>query len=181
MGGAIYHINALSVLMIATISCSLSSHTHEHIRRYDDELRLGLPCAMLCGFGHTNVVIVGHDEMIALLLQRAIASSTFELNFLFCWVLVIDHVMSCYSLSLLVGMHCTCHRVFLATLIVAAKYLNDQSPKNKHWSAHSQIFSVGEVNLMEKQLLSLLVSAISPLSRCYFCMLHDGAMENHRR
>ncbi|KAF9199833.1 hypothetical protein BGZ59_003675, partial [Podila verticillata] len=53
-------------------------------------------------------------------------------------------------------MHCTCHRVFLATLIVAAKYLNDQSPKNKHWSAHSQIFSVGEVNLMEKQLLSLL-------------------------
>ncbi|KAG0015528.1 hypothetical protein BGZ81_011636 [Podila clonocystis] len=54
------------------------------------------------------------------------------------------------------GMHCTCHRVFLATLIVAAKYLNDQSPKNKHWSAHSQVFSVGEVNLMEKQLLSLL-------------------------
>ncbi|KAF9287190.1 hypothetical protein BGZ74_001156 [Mortierella antarctica] len=38
----------------------------------------------------------------------------------------------------------------------AAKYLNDQSPKNKHWSAHSSVFSVGEVNLMEKQLLSLL-------------------------
>ncbi|KAF9117103.1 hypothetical protein BGX27_003565 [Mortierella sp. AM989] len=54
------------------------------------------------------------------------------------------------------GMHCTCHRVFLATLIVAAKYLNDQSPKNKHWSSHSSVFSVGEVNLMEKQLLSLL-------------------------
>ncbi|KAF9173968.1 hypothetical protein BGX21_008978 [Mortierella sp. AD011] len=54
------------------------------------------------------------------------------------------------------GMHCTCHRVFLAALIVAAKYLNDQSPKNKHWSAHSSVFSVGEVNLMEKQLLSLL-------------------------
>ncbi|CAO3572629.1 unnamed protein product [Mortierella alpina] len=56
----------------------------------------------------------------------------------------------------MIGMHCTCHRVFLATLIVAAKYLNDQSPKNKHWSAHSSVFSVGEVNLMEKQLLSLL-------------------------
>jgi hypothetical protein len=53
-------------------------------------------------------------------------------------------------------MHCTRHRIFLATLIVAAKYLNDQSPKNKHWSAHSTIFSIGEVNLMEKQLLSLL-------------------------
>lgn len=79
-------------------------------------------------------------------------------------MLVIDHVLSCYSLplsSLHLGMHCTCHRVFLATLIVAAKYLNDQSPKNKHWSAHSQIFSVGEVNLMEKQLLSLLVSTLS--------------------
>ncbi|KAF8982398.1 hypothetical protein BGZ52_001899 [Haplosporangium bisporale] len=45
------------------------------------------------------------------------------------------------------GMHCTCHRVFLATLIVAAKYLNDQSPKNKHWSAHSSVFSVGEADL----------------------------------
>jgi len=60
------------------------------------------------------------------------------------------------------GMHCTCHRVFLASLILAAKYLNDQSPKNKHWSAHSTVFSVGEVNLMEKQLLSLLVSGTSP-------------------
>ncbi|KAF9945024.1 hypothetical protein BGZ70_004122 [Mortierella alpina] len=65
----------------------------------------------------------------------------------------IDESPQQYTLA---GMHCTCHRVFLATLIVAAKYLNDQSPKNKHWSAHSSVFSVGEVNLMEKQLLSLL-------------------------
>ena len=31
------------------------------------------------------------------------------------------------------GMPCTTLRVFLATLICAAKYLNDSSPKNKHW------------------------------------------------
>jgi G1/S-specific cyclin PLC1 len=39
---------------------------------------------------------------------------------------------------------------------VAAKYLNDSSPKNKHWAAYARIFDITEVNLMEKQLLFLL-------------------------
>ncbi|KAF9004751.1 hypothetical protein BDQ17DRAFT_1354620 [Cyathus striatus] len=48
-------------------------------------------------------------------------------------------------------------RVFLATLIVAAKYLNDVSPKNKHWALHAgNLFPLREVNLMERQLLYLL-------------------------
>lgn len=62
------------------------------------------------------------------------------------------------------GLRCTAHRIFLAALILAAKYLNDSSPKNKHWARYSIVsthaynfgFSRTEVNLMEKQLLFLL-------------------------
>ena len=58
----------------------------------------------------------------------------------------------------------TNHRIFLASLILAAKYLNDSSPKNKHWAKYSIIstpayefgFSYTKVNLMEKQVLGLL-------------------------
>jgi PHO85 cyclin-1 len=53
-------------------------------------------------------------------------------------------------------MQCTRHRVFLATLIVASKYLNDVSLKNKHWRAYAVLFDLSEINLMEKQLLYLL-------------------------
>ncbi|PHH68265.1 hypothetical protein CDD82_689 [Ophiocordyceps australis] len=60
------------------------------------------------------------------------------------------------------GLRCTTHRIFLASLILAAKYLNDSSPKNKHWASYTRIaelqfgFGRTEVNLMEKQLLFLL-------------------------
>ncbi|KAI9140261.1 hypothetical protein BKA69DRAFT_531188 [Paraphysoderma sedebokerense] len=54
------------------------------------------------------------------------------------------------------GMYCTTHRIFLASLIVASKYLCDTSLKNKHWAKYSSL-SVQEINLMERQLLGLLV------------------------
>ncbi|KAG5457791.1 MAG: hypothetical protein BJ554DRAFT_2112, partial [Olpidium bornovanus] len=41
-----------------------------------------------------------------------------------------------------VGMHCTCHRVFLAAFILAAKYTNDSAPKNKHWARYAAAFSL---------------------------------------
>ncbi|GAA6046811.1 hypothetical protein JCM3770_005655 [Rhodotorula araucariae] len=54
------------------------------------------------------------------------------------------------------GCHTTRHRVFLAVLIVSAKYLNDSSPQNKHWVRYGVHFTSAEVNLMERQLLTLL-------------------------
>ncbi|KAI0118224.1 hypothetical protein GGR51DRAFT_498525 [Nemania sp. FL0031] len=37
------------------------------------------------------------------------------------------------------GLRCTAHLIFLAALIPSAKYLNDSSPKNKHWANYSHI------------------------------------------
>lgn len=61
------------------------------------------------------------------------------------------------------GMRCTTHRIFLAALILAAKNLNDSSPKNKHWARYTAVkgydgfgFALPEVNLMERQMLYLL-------------------------
>ncbi|KAI8871909.1 hypothetical protein GQ42DRAFT_110832, partial [Ramicandelaber brevisporus] len=55
------------------------------------------------------------------------------------------------------GMECTNHRIFLAAMVVASKYFNDVTAKNKYWARHAGgVFSTIEVNLMEKQLLALL-------------------------
>jgi G1/S-specific cyclin PLC1 len=61
------------------------------------------------------------------------------------------------------GLPCTPHRIFLAALNLAAKNVHDAAPPNRFWSEHSFVagydffgFSTKEVNLMERQLLSVL-------------------------
>ncbi|KAJ3148828.1 hypothetical protein HDU89_004408 [Geranomyces variabilis] len=54
------------------------------------------------------------------------------------------------------GLACTVHRIMLAALLIATKYLHDGPVRNRHWAANSGLFSLPEVNLMERQLLFLL-------------------------
>ncbi|QRG36433.1 hypothetical protein FDK38_000771 [Candidozyma auris] len=55
------------------------------------------------------------------------------------------------------GLPCTRHRIFLSCLILASKFHNDCSPKNIHWANYTDgLFSLKDVNLMERQLLYLL-------------------------
>lgn len=55
------------------------------------------------------------------------------------------------------GLPSTCHRIFLACLILSAKYHNDSSPLNKHWTKYTDgMFTLRDVNLMERQLLQLM-------------------------
>ncbi|EDK39241.2 hypothetical protein PGUG_03339 [Meyerozyma guilliermondii ATCC 6260] len=55
------------------------------------------------------------------------------------------------------GLACTRHRILLSCLILSAKFHNDSSPKNIHWAKYTEgLFSVKDINLMERQLLYLL-------------------------
>lgn len=55
------------------------------------------------------------------------------------------------------GIETTRHRMFLGCLILAAKYLNDCSPMNKHWASFSNgLLKISEVNTIEREILSYL-------------------------
>lgn len=63
------------------------------------------------------------------------------------------------------GFRCTAHHIFLACLILAEKYVNDELMLNRDWAQSSLIyvegnvvfgFSQAEVNLLENHLLHLL-------------------------
>lgn len=55
------------------------------------------------------------------------------------------------------GLPCTRHRIFLSCLVLASKFHNDSLPKNVHWANYTDgLFSLKDLNLMERQLLYLL-------------------------
>jgi G1/S-specific cyclin PLC1 len=69
------------------------------------------------------------------------------------------------------GLSTTLHRIFLACLIISSKFNNDSSPKNSHWADFTDgLFTVDDINLMERQLLNLLNWDVqvsnADLSRC---------------
>lgn len=56
-----------------------------------------------------------------------------------------------------IGVSSTRHRIFLACLILSAKNHNDSSPRNKYWTKYTDgLFTLQDVNLMERQLLEIL-------------------------
>ena len=53
-----------------------------------------------------------------------------------------------------VGMETTHHRIFLGSLLIAAKYTNDSSPMNKHWTTYTDgLLTLREVNALEIEMI----------------------------
>lgn len=66
--------------------------------------------------------------------------------------------LSCRLGHVTQGMASAPQRIFLASLIISTKLIHDNAPKNKHWLTFSDdYFKLAEINLMEKQFLTLMV------------------------
>lgn len=53
-----------------------------------------------------------------------------------------------------IGMATTHHRIFLGSMLLAAKYTNDSSPMNKHWTGYTDgLLSLREVNALEIEMI----------------------------
>ncbi|KAI0405049.1 hypothetical protein F4802DRAFT_195222 [Xylaria palmicola] len=127
----------------------------QHETRYPTPPRTPSPKAIRCG----DSGLPSLEEFIT----QLVVSSNVQVPTLMSTLVYLTRLKSRLQ-PMAKGLRCTTHRIFLAALILSAKYLNDSSPKNKHWANYSHIhgdgysfgFSRTEVNLMEKQLLFLL-------------------------
>jgi hypothetical protein len=54
-----------------------------------------------------------------------------------------------------------CERVFLGAFVVAAKYSNDVTPKNKFWAQCTGVFSTTDVNRVEREFLNVMAFQLS--------------------
>jgi hypothetical protein len=88
-------------------------------------------------------------------IKYIISRSAIRAPVVFLATLYVDRVRKCLPKESR-GLYCTRHRVTLAAIIVAYKYLNDINIKNRIWSQIARVFSLQEVNLMERQFLHIL-------------------------
>ena len=61
--------------------------------------------------------------------------------------------------------YCTSHRLFLGLLIIAAKFLNDSSPKNKYWTRYAAIFSQADTSKCLLASCSSVIDSCAPTDR----------------
>ncbi|KAI0815410.1 hypothetical protein GGR55DRAFT_675027 [Xylaria sp. FL0064] len=128
----------------------------QHETKYPTPHRTPSPKATRC----RNSGLPTLEEFIT----QLVVSSNVQVSTLMSTLIYLTRLKSRLQPMVNKGLRCTTYRIFLAALILSAKYLNDSSPKNKHWANYSHIqfdgynfgFSCTEVNLMEKQLLFLL-------------------------
>jgi hypothetical protein len=140
------YLKDIQDLIRKPVSSELLSHV-------SDQAALVIPCSAMDGkYG----VLPPLASFIGFLVKRSSVRTGTLLG-----SLVFLHRLQQTLANIAKGMPCTSHRIFLATLIVTSKALHDTSPKNKHWAKYAAYFTLSEINLMEKQLLSLMVSTIS--------------------
>lgn len=140
------HNPLLVQLMAGSVNLPMISYV---ARQYSDIIRKdGEPLASEDG----PSPLISLDKFII----RLVVASNVQVSTLLTTLIYLDRLKSGLSPETRVVLPCTRHRLFLATLIITAKYLNDSSPKNGDWAKYASLFDVAEVNLMEMQLLYLL-------------------------
>lgn len=93
--------------------------------------------------------------------KRLVIASKISVPVLILPLVLLQRLRLKFEETVIKGMKCTPHRIILGSLCLSMKYLHDVPLSNLSWAEHSQIFSVNEVNLMERQLLKLFVSITS--------------------